>query len=58
MKNPTSDPRPERLPYEKPRISRVELRPEEAVLGSCKTSGSSGPVSATCTTTSCSSAGS
>jgi hypothetical protein len=30
-------------PYVKPEIKQVALRPEEAVLGSCKTSGQSGP---------------
>jgi hypothetical protein len=28
-----------RRPYEKPRLDRVALRPEEAVLGACKTNG-------------------
>ena len=32
-----------RKPYEKPQIKRFPLRPEEAVLGNCKTSGGSGP---------------
>ena len=33
-----------RKPYEKPQIKRFPLRPEEAVLGNCKTVGSnSGP---------------
>ena len=36
--------------YKKPEIKRVELRPEEAVLGFCKTSALSGPLQATCTT--------
>ena len=30
-------------PYEAPRVTRVSLRPEEAVLGSCKISGAGGP---------------
>lgn len=30
-------------PYSKPRLKRVNLRPEEAVLGNCKTAGTSGP---------------
>lgn len=29
--------------YDKPRVTRFPLRPEEAVLGFCKTSASSGP---------------
>ena len=36
-------------PYESPRLTRISLRPEEAVLGHCKTSGSGGPVQSTCT---------
>lgn len=32
-------------PYESPRLVRVTLRPEEAVLGNCKTSTSGGLVS-------------
>ena len=35
-------------PYESPRVSVIGLRPEEAVLGTCKSSSSSGPVG-TCT---------
>ena len=30
-------------PYAKPEVQQVSLRPEEAVLGSCKTSAVSGP---------------
>jgi hypothetical protein len=30
-------------PYAKPEIQQVALRPEEAVLGSCKGTGGSGP---------------
>ena len=36
---------PRRKPYEKPTLSEVALRPDEAVLGSCKTM-SAGPVEA------------
>jgi hypothetical protein len=32
-----------RKPYHKPALLQVPLRPEEAVLGNCKTSGVSGP---------------
>ena len=32
-----------RKPYTKPELRRIQLRPEEAVLGACKTSGTSGP---------------
>ncbi len=30
-------------PYEKPTLTRVDLRPDEAVLGACKTAGTAGP---------------
>jgi hypothetical protein len=36
-------------PYEAPRLTTISLRPEEAVLGNCKTSGTGGPVQPTCT---------
>jgi len=32
-------------PYEAPKVIRVSLRPEEAVLGHCKVTGAMGPVS-------------
>ena len=32
-----------RKPYQKPKIGRVQLIPEEAVLAACKTSLASGP---------------
>jgi hypothetical protein len=35
--------------YESPRISVVSLRPEEAVLGACKSSSSAGPIGGACT---------
>ena len=44
--------------YEPPKIVRVSLRPEEAVLGHCKIPGSTGPVSASCTSRTCQSFGS
>jgi hypothetical protein len=34
--------------YEPPIITRITLRPEEAVLGNCKNLSSSGPVGGTC----------
>jgi hypothetical protein len=34
-----------RKPYEAPKVTRVSLRPEEAVLGHCKIIGQGGPVS-------------
>jgi hypothetical protein len=36
-------------PYTKPQIQEVPLRPDEAVLGNCKTSAVSGPAQARCT---------
>ncbi len=46
-------------PYAKPSVSKVELRPEEAVLGFCKSSSRSGPVQSKCSTpTRCRSLGS
>lgn len=40
-------------PYEAPKVIRVSLRPEEAVLGHCKITGSAGPVSGSCTSLTC-----
>jgi len=40
-------------PYEPPKVVRVNLRPEEAVLGHCKVSGSAGPASGSCTVPGC-----
>ena len=34
--------------YEPPKVIRVSLRPDEAVLGHCKITGSAGPVSGSC----------
>ena len=34
--------------YEKPRVTQYPLRPEEAVLGFCKTSGGTGPGPSNC----------
>jgi flagellar biosynthesis/type III secretory pathway protein FliH len=48
MKREVSIRQLQREAYEKPRISEVQLRPDEAVLGNCKVSGSSGPVQASC----------
>jgi hypothetical protein len=36
--------------YQAPQVTRVSLRPEEAVLGHCKVSGVAGPASASCRT--------
>ncbi len=37
-----------RKPYAKPEIKRVPLRPEEAILGFCKTTTGAGPMSSAC----------
>jgi hypothetical protein len=37
-------------PYEKPEVRRVPLRPEEAVLGFCKSVSIAGPLYSPCTT--------
>lgn len=37
-----------RRPYRKPAITQVSLRPEEAVLGACKTMSVGGPGQGTC----------
>lgn len=34
--------------YEKPLVQEVKLRPEEAVLGNCKTASSVGPLGTAC----------
>lgn len=38
----------EKAAYEPPKVIRVSLRPEEAVLGHCKITGAAGPVSGSC----------
>ncbi|HZP48861.1 MAG TPA: hypothetical protein VFB07_10020 [Vicinamibacterales bacterium] len=46
----------QKRPYAKPEVREVPLRPEEAVLGACKTSARSGPAQLRCSfPTSCSS---
>jgi hypothetical protein len=41
---------PRKRAYEKPVVRRVPLRPDEAVLGKCKTSNTGGPLHGTCST--------
>lgn len=38
----------DKKPYTKPVLTKVPLRPQEAVLGFCKTSNTRGPGIATC----------
>jgi hypothetical protein len=61
--NVTENPETKALPkkpYLKPRLRRVELRPQEAVLGNCKTVNGTigGGVGGTCDAVSCQSQGS
>jgi hypothetical protein len=44
--------------YESPQVTKVSLRPEEAVLGACKIAGSAGPVGHSCNATQCRTQGS
>jgi hypothetical protein len=39
---------PSKKPYLKPEVTRFPLRPEEAVLGFCKSTSSAGPSGGTC----------
>jgi hypothetical protein len=48
MTDKPDEPRREKKAYSKPDINQVALRPEEAVLGACKTTGVSGPGSGSC----------
>jgi hypothetical protein len=48
MDTNSRDQAPHKKPYVKPEVRRVMLRPEEAVLASCKTSKISGPQQAKC----------
>jgi hypothetical protein len=45
--NQTAD-ESDKKPYAKPQIQEVPLRPDEAVLGGCKTSSTSGPAQHRC----------
>ncbi len=45
---PRAERRSVKKPYVKPEMTQVSLRPEEAVLGGCKVSGTSGPGQPTC----------
>jgi hypothetical protein len=55
--NPQGE-RPLKKRYQKPELKQVALRPEEAVLGNCKVTGSSGPATSNCTTFVCNTVGS
>lgn len=50
MDDDRADKRPnEKRPYAKPQVQEVPLRPDEAVLGGCKTASTSGPAQHRCT---------
>jgi hypothetical protein len=50
---------PGKRAYEPPVLKKVEMRPEEAVLGSCKTASNIGPATSDCLSgTSCFTTGS
>ena len=40
--------KPKKKPYTKPEVKRVQLKPEEAVLGGCKVNGQFGPAANNC----------
>jgi len=44
--------------YETPTLSRINLQPEEAVLGKCKNVFHAGPIASNCTLLSCKTIGS
>jgi len=50
--------KPAKAPYQAPVVVRVSLRPEEAVLGHCKVSNSTGIANASCRATFCRTLGS
>ena len=48
----------EKKAYERPEITAISLRPEEAVLGHCKIAGTGGPTTGSCAALFCMSLGS
>jgi hypothetical protein len=58
MNNSPKSDKPTKAPYQPPTVVRVSLRPEEAVLGHCKISGTAGPLNASCRTLFCRTQGS
>jgi hypothetical protein len=54
MKKPDKEISDQKKRYVKPELRQVDLRPEEAVLGNCKTAGVAGPLSGNCLMASCS----
>ena len=39
---------PQKRQYAEPTLTEVKLRPEEAVLGNCKVTGTAGPLQGSC----------
>jgi len=58
MSEPNESEKNERKPYEAPKLVRVSLRPDEAVLGHCKISGVAGPGNSSCSALFCRTPGS
>lgn len=58
MEKPSNKSSQPKKPYLKPQLRRVDLRPEEAVLGNCKTTGAAGPTPTCDALGSCSTLGS
>jgi hypothetical protein len=48
MSSETESERSGKRAYQKPELTQVSLKPEEAVLATCKTSGVSGPAQSRC----------
>lgn len=48
MKDDSKGHTKQKKPYTKPEVKQVLLKPEEAVLGNCKTSGNFGPGNPNC----------
>lgn len=45
---PAVDAAPQKRQYAEPTLTEVKLRPEEAVLGNCKVTGTNGPLQSPC----------
>jgi hypothetical protein len=58
MENSTLNSSQLKKPYVRPQLRKIDLKPEEAVLGNCKTGATTGPSAACSTPTACSTLGS
>jgi hypothetical protein len=45
---PAVETAPQKRQYAEPTLTEVKLRPEEAVLGNCKVTGTNGPLQSSC----------